>query len=88
MKNKFLVTFKRIGIFINYEKRLVKILHYYFLQMACSLNTIAIIDDLPRIRAVLLPHLLDSIVDNDNQTTDTDLTEDDETPSEISSLSF
>jgi len=54
--------------------------------MACSLNTISTIDDLSRIRAVLLPHLLDSIVDNDYQTTDTDATEDDEAPSEIKSL--
>ncbi len=51
--------------------------------MACSLNTISSIDDLSRIRAVLLPHLLDSITDNDYPTTDTDATEDDETPSEI-----
>lgn len=56
--------------------------------MACTLNTISAIDDLSRIRAVLLPHLLDSIVDNDYQTTDTDLTEDDEIPSEINSLVF
>ncbi|CAF1040067.1 unnamed protein product [Rotaria sordida] len=48
--------------------------------MACSLNTISKIDDLSRIRAILLPHLLDSIVDNDYQTTDTDATEDDEIP--------
>ncbi|CAF3032410.1 unnamed protein product [Rotaria socialis] len=49
--------------------------------MACSLNIISKIDDLSRIRAVLLPHLLDSIVDNDYQTTtDTDATEDDEIP--------
>ncbi len=54
--------------------------------MACSLNTISTIDDLSRIRAVLLPHLLDSIVDNDYQTTDTDATEDDEAPSKIKSL--
>jgi len=54
--------------------------------MACSLNTISTIDDLSRIRAVLLPHLLDSIVDNDYQTTDTDVTEDDEAPSKIESL--
>jgi len=53
--------------------------------MACSLTTISSIDDLSRIRAVLLPHLLDSIVDNDYQT-DTDATEDDEMPSEINSL--
>ena len=49
--------------------------------MACSLNTVASIDDLTRIRAVLLPHLLDTISDNDHQTTDTDATEDDEGPS-------
>jgi hypothetical protein len=54
--------------------------------MACSLNTISTIDDLSRIRAVLLPHLLDSIVDNEYQTTDTDATEDDEPPSEIKSF--
>ena len=51
--------------------------------MACTLNTISSIDDLSRIRAVLLPHLLDSISDNDHPTTDTDATEDDEVPSEI-----
>jgi hypothetical protein len=51
--------------------------------MACSLNTISSIDDLSRIRAVLLPHLLDSISDNDYPTSDTDATEDDEMPSEI-----
>lgn len=50
--------------------------------MACSLSKISKIDDLQRIRAVLLPHLLDSIIDNDYPTTDTDATEDDETPSE------
>ncbi len=49
--------------------------------MACSLTTISSIDDLSRIRAVLLPHLLDSIADND-PTSDTDATEDDEIPSE------
>jgi hypothetical protein len=54
--------------------------------MACSLNTISTIDDFPRIRAVLLPHLLDSIVDNEYPTSDTDATEDDEAPSEINSL--
>jgi hypothetical protein len=54
--------------------------------MACSLNTVSTIDDLSRIRAVLLPHLLDSIVDNDYPTTDTDATEDDEAPSKINSL--
>ena len=54
--------------------------------MACSLNTVSTIDDLSRIRAVLLPHLLDSVVDNDNPTTDTDVTEDDEAPSKINSL--
>ncbi|CAF1922134.1 unnamed protein product [Rotaria magnacalcarata] len=49
--------------------------------MACSLNIISKINDLSRIRAVLLPHLLDSIVDDDYQTTtDTDATEDDEIP--------
>ncbi|CAF0945928.1 unnamed protein product [Adineta steineri] len=48
--------------------------------MACSLSTISTIDDLSRIRAVLLPHLLNTISDNDNQTTDTDATEDDEIP--------
>jgi hypothetical protein len=51
--------------------------------MACSLNPVSIIDDLQKIRAVLLPHLLDSVVDNDYQTTETDVTDDDETPSEI-----
>lgn len=51
--------------------------------MACSLNSISKIDDLARIRAVLLPHLLESIADNDYQTTDTDLTEDDEMPSKM-----
>ncbi len=56
--------------------------------MACSLTTIASIDDLPRICAVLLPHLLDSISDNDYPTTDTDATEDDEAPSKISVLRF
>ncbi|CAF0801180.1 unnamed protein product [Adineta steineri] len=48
--------------------------------MACSLSTISTIDDLSRIRAVLLPHLLNTIGDNDYQTTDTDATEDDEIP--------
>ncbi|CAF4253991.1 unnamed protein product [Rotaria sp. Silwood2] len=51
--------------------------------MTCSLNTISKIDDLSRIRAILLPHLLDSIVDNDYQTTDTDATEDDEIPKSV-----
>ncbi|CAF5055210.1 unnamed protein product, partial [Rotaria sp. Silwood1] len=51
-----------------------------YTEMACSLNTVSKIDDLSRIRAILLPHLLDSIVDNDYQTTDTDATEDDEIP--------
>lgn len=51
--------------------------------MACTLNTISTIDELSRIRAVLLPHLLGSIADNEYQTTDTDATEDDEVPSEI-----
>jgi hypothetical protein len=51
--------------------------------MACTLNTISSIDDLSRIRAVLVPHLLESIPDNDYPTTDTDATEDDEAPSEI-----
>lgn len=51
--------------------------------MACSMNLIASIDDLPRIRAVLVPHLLESNTDNDNPTTDTDATEDDEMPSRI-----
>ncbi|UJR30170.1 hypothetical protein I4U23_017710 [Adineta vaga] len=45
--------------------------------MACSLNTISTIDDLSRIRAVLLPHLLDSLNDPNDQTTDT---EDDDLP--------
>ncbi|CAF1203976.1 unnamed protein product [Adineta ricciae] len=48
--------------------------------MACSLNTISTIDDLPRIRAVLLPHLLESVSEPEYPTTDTDLTEDDEQP--------
>ena len=50
--------------------------------MACSLNTISTIDDLSRIRAVLLPHLLDSVSEPEYPTTDTDFTEDDEQPSE------
>lgn len=40
--------------------------------MTCSLNTIAIIDDLPHIRANLLPHLPDYMSDNDYPTTETD----------------
>lgn len=56
--------------------------------MACSLNTVATIDDISRIRAVLLPHLLEAVSDNDHPTTDTDLTEDDEGPSEITLLLF
>ena len=51
--------------------------------MACSMNLIASIDDLPRIRAVLVPHLLESNTDNDQPTSDTDATEDDEMPSRI-----
>ena len=55
--------------------------------MACSLNTISTIDDLARICAVLVPHLLESVGDQEYATTDTDATEDDEVPpSEIDPL--
>ena len=50
-------------------------------QMTCSLNTISAIDDLSRIRAVLLPHLLERTADNDDPTTETD--DDDEMPSKL-----
>lgn len=59
-----------------------------FLQMACSLNTVATVDDLTRIRAALLPHLLNTLSDNDQPTTDTDATEDDEGSSKIILLPF
>ena len=52
--------------------------------MACTLTTVSTIDDLPRIRAVLLPHLLGSLAESDYPTTETDATDDDELQSKTS----
>ena len=54
--------------------------------MTCSLNTISRINDLSRIRAVLLPDLLDSMNDSDHQTNNADTTEDDEMLSKFNSF--
>jgi hypothetical protein len=46
--------------------------------MSCSLTTVSHINDLSRIRAILLPHLLDSMSDGDTPTTGTDDDDDDD----------
>lgn len=52
--------------------------------MTCSLNTIAIIDDLPRIRTILVPHLRDSMSDdNDYSTTEADATDEEDPQSTL-----
>lgn len=56
--------------------------------MTCSINTIAIIDDLPRIRAKLLRHLLASMSDDDNMTADTDATDEDDAQSIVKRLNM
>lgn len=52
--------------------------------MTCSLNTIAVIDNLSQIRAVLLPHLLETRSDNDYSNTETDATDEEDMPSKPS----
>lgn len=54
--------------------------------MACSITTIAIIDDLPQIRTILLPHLCDSMSDDNNWTADTDATDEDDSQSIVEQL--
>lgn len=56
--------------------------------MACSLSTIANIDGLARIRAALLPHLLNTISDAEGATTESDDNNETEALSKIKSISI
>lgn len=58
----------------------------FLFQMSCGLNTIASVDELSRIRAFLLPHLLDTISDSDAGGTESDVIDDEDEISKFSMI--